>query len=118
MPWSVLLHDAFDREFEALSTPVQDAIAVASVLLMEFGPLLGRPHVDTLRGSSHANMKELRLAADKGVWRIAFAFDPERHAILLVAGDKAGVAQGRFYKSLIVKADSRFSNHLKRLKEQ
>ena len=48
---------------------------------------------------------------------MAFAFDPQRQAILLVAGDKAGVAQPRFYKSLIRKADNRFTDHLKRLKE-
>ncbi len=48
---------------------------------------------------------------------MAFAFDPERQAILLVAGDKAGVAQKRFYKGLIARADSRFTGHLKALKE-
>lgn len=51
-----------------------------------------------------------------GVWRVAFAFDPTRKAILLVAGDKAGVAQKRFYKALIAKADRRFGDHLKELK--
>jgi hypothetical protein len=71
----------------------------------------------TLVGSRHANMKELRFRAADGVWRVAFAFDPTRQAILLVAGDKAGVAQKRFYTALIRKADGRFTEHLKRLKE-
>ena len=62
-------------------------------------------------------MKELRFKAAGGVWRVAFAFDPERQAILLVAGDKAGVAQKRFYKGLITRADDRFTGHLKALKE-
>lgn len=62
-------------------------------------------------------MKELRFRAADGVWRVAFAFDSERQAILLVAGDKAGVAQNRFYKGLIAKADSRFTEHLQSLKE-
>jgi hypothetical protein len=57
-------------------------------------------------------MKELRCTADDGVWRIAFAFDPERKAILLTAGDKAGVNEKRFYKNLIAKADARFDQHL------
>ncbi len=57
-------------------------------------------------------MKELRFTADKGVWRVAFAFDPARAAILLVAGDKGGVARKRFYKSLIDRADARFDSHL------
>ncbi len=63
-------------------------------------------------------MKELRFDADSGVWRVAFAFDPDRKAILLIAGDKAGVSQKRFYKQLIKKADSRFDDHLKTLKEK
>ena len=61
-------------------------------------------------------MKELRFAADDGVWRVAFAFDPQRRAIVLVAGDKSGVAQQRFYKRLIAKADARFTEHLEGLK--
>ncbi|MDE2355152.1 MAG: type II toxin-antitoxin system RelE/ParE family toxin [Alphaproteobacteria bacterium] len=114
MSWTVVLHDAFDPEYEALPTSVQDAIAAASLLLTDYGPSLGRPHVDTLAGSRHANMKELRFRAEEGAWRVAFAFDPERQAVLLVAGDKAGVAQRRFYKRLIAKADSRFDEHLAR----
>ncbi|MHC2089184.1 type II toxin-antitoxin system RelE/ParE family toxin [Methylobacterium sp.] len=112
MSWTVVLHDAFDPEYEALPGPVQDTIAALSLLLMEYGPALGRPHVDTLSGSRHANMKELRFRAEDGVWRVAFAFDPERQAILLIAGDKAGVAQKRFYKGLIARADDRFEDHL------
>lgn len=57
-------------------------------------------------------MKELRCDADGGVWRIAFAFDSERKAVLLVAGDKAGANEKRFYKRLIAKADKRFERHL------
>lgn len=61
-------------------------------------------------------MKELRFSADDGVWRVAFAFDPARKGIILVAGDKAGVAQKRFYTALIAKADKRFAAHLGKLK--
>ncbi len=81
-------------------------------LLRMNGPQLGRPHADTLSGSRHANLKELRFKADNGVWRVAYAFDPERLAILLVAGDKAGVAQRRFYKRLVATADRRMDEHL------
>jgi hypothetical protein len=87
-------------------------------LLETFGPQLGRPRVDTLKGSSHANMKELRFDADGGVWRIAFAFDPSRRAILLVGGDKSGGSEKRFYTALIRKADSRFDAHLEKLKKE
>ena len=61
-------------------------------------------------------MKELRFRANNGVWRVAFAFDPERKAVLLVAGDKSGTSQKRFYKGLIKKADARFDSHLVMLK--
>ena len=65
--------------------------------------------------SLFANMKELRFEAGDGVWRVAFAFDPERTAILLVAGDKSGGSEKRFYKALIAKADMRYQAHLDRL---
>ena len=71
------------------------------MLLAEFGPQLGRPYVDTLKGSKHANMKEIRFSAADGEWRAAFAFDPERNAIVLVAGDKSGVAKSASTSSLL-----------------
>ena len=78
----------------------------------------GGPRVDTLKGSRYANMKELRFQADDGVWRVAFAFDPQRKAVLLVAGDKSGVNERRFYRQLIKRADARFGMHLDRLKDE
>ena len=78
-------------------------------------PQLGRPHADTLKGSRHANLKELRADTSAKVLRIAFAFDPTRTAILLVAGDKSGVSGKRFYRELIKKADNRYDDHLARL---
>lgn len=87
-------------------------------LLGHFGPHLGRPRVDTLNDSRHPNMKELRFAAADGAWRVAFAFDPRRQAILLVAGDKSGVSEKRFYRNLIAKAEERFASHLSRLKKR
>jgi hypothetical protein len=62
-------------------------------------------------------MKELRFEVDTGVWRLAYAFDPTRKAILLVAGDKSGISQKRFYRSLIRKADERFAEHLEELEK-
>ena len=114
--WIVELADEFEPEFEELAADVQDEAIAIMRLLQRFGPQLGRPHVDTLKDSKHTNMKELRFSADGGVWRIAFAFDPERRAILLVAGDKSGGSEKRFYKELIRKADLRFAAHLERSK--
>ena len=116
MNWVIELHDAFVAEFNALSNSVRREMLAKVELLEEFGPHLGRPHADTLYGSKHANMKELRFDAGNGIWRIAFAFDPSRQAILLVAGNKSGVKEKRFYKQLIEKADSRFDDHLISLK--
>lgn len=116
--WDVEIGDEFEPEFDALPEDVQDEILAHSRLLQEYGPQLGRPRVDTLNGSRHANMKELRFHAADGVWRIAFAFDTRRHAILLVAGDKSGGSEKRFYDELIRKADKRFDAHLGRLRKE
>jgi len=116
MAWTVRFEDEFDSEFQAFDVEVQDALLAAAMLLEEYGPQLGRPHADTLKGSRHANMKELRFEAADGEWRAAFAFDPKREAILLVAGDKSGGSQKRFYKKLIAKADRRYDEHLRKLR--
>ena len=108
--------DECDPVSNDLHPDVQNEILAHSRLLQQFGPLLGRPRVDTLDDSRHANRKELRLEAADGVWRVTFAFDPKRRAILLLAGDKSGVSEKRFYKQLIAKADRRFDAHLARLK--
>ena len=118
MAWVVAIGDEFEPEFYALPEEVQEEILAVALLLQQFGPQLGRPRADTLDGSRHANMKELRFAAADGEWRVAFAFDPKRKAILLVAGDKSGGSQKRFYRDLIKKADERFDDHLRRLKKE
>ncbi|UVJ43319.1 type II toxin-antitoxin system RelE/ParE family toxin [Pseudomonas sp. LS1212] len=112
------LCDEFILEFEAMTEAVQDELLAQLKVLERFGPELGRPQVDTLNGSKHANMKELRFKADDGVWRMAFAFDPERKAVLLVGGDKSGGSEKRFYKALIKSADARFDRHLTTLKKE
>lgn len=116
--WIVEIGDEFKPEFFALQEDVQTEILALTRLLQQFGPQLGRPRVDTLNGSRHANMKELRFSAAGGEWRVAFAFDTKRKAILLVAGDKSGVSEKRFYRKLIAKADVRFDAHLVRLKKE
>lgn len=112
MSWTVLFHDDFAAEFAALAESLQDELLAHALLLRDFGPGLGRPTVDTLKGSKHANMKELRFGWAGEVWRLAFAFDSVRQAILLVGGDKGGADQRRFYKRLIALADARFDAHL------
>jgi hypothetical protein len=117
MAWNIDFHADFYPEFTILPTDVRLELLAKLALLAEFGPSLKRPHVDTLKGSAHANMKEIRFRAADGVWRVAFAFDPERSAILLVAGDKSGGSEKRFYRQLLEIADSRFTAHLTKLME-
>lgn len=115
--WEVIFHPEFETEFAEFHEDVKDELLAVAVMIEECGPEARRPRVGTLSGSKHANMKELRFDAADGVWRAAFAFDPERKAIILVAGDKSGVSEKRFYKTLIDKADSRFSAHIKSLRK-
>jgi hypothetical protein len=116
MAWDIDFHSQFVPEFEALEEDVQDELLAHIEVLKTFGPRLGRPRVDTLAGSRHANMKELRFDAADGVWRFAFAFDPTRKALIICGGDKSGGSQERFYRRLIDTADKRFDAHLAALK--
>ena len=118
MSWVVEIGDEFKPEFFELLEDVRMEILALTRLLQQFGPQLGRPRVDTLNGSRHANMKELRFSAADGEWRVAFAFDTKRKAMLHVAGDKSGSGEKRFYRKLIRKADNRFDAHLARLKKR
>lgn len=118
MKWNVLLHETFESEFNLLPEDAQDELLAYTKLLEQFGPSLRRPYADTLNGSRYTNMKELRFKVPSGVWRIAFAFDPQRQAILLIAGNKIKKSSKRFYQQLITIADQRFDDHLKKLKHQ
>lgn len=111
-------HPKFKAEVVELPRSVRIELVASLAPLRKFGPALGRPDVDTLRHSHFANMKELRFRADGGVWRVAFAFDPRRNAVLLVAGDKSGVSETKFYKQLIDKADKRYKEHLETLESK
>lgn len=87
-------------------------MAVRVEALKRSGPELGRPTVDTIEGSRHSNMKELRA----GTIRVLFAFDPQRRAVLLLGGDKRG--QKRWYKKAVHLADNLYDQHLTTLEEK
>jgi hypothetical protein len=94
-----------------------EQVVAALEILEDQGPFLGRPLVDAVKGSRHKNMKELRPGSSgRSELRALFAFDPERKAILLVAGDKSGEWKS-WYKVNIPIADDRFDEHLQRLEE-
>ena len=103
MRWTVEIGDEFEPEFDGLHVDVQTEILALARLLQQFGP---------------QNMKEIRFSAADGEWRVVFAFDPKRRAILLVAGDKSGGSARRFYRTLIRKADERFDRHLTRVAQE
>jgi hypothetical protein len=107
----VEFHPEFSREVHGFSDSVRREIYSLVGVLRKLGPQLGRPQVDTLKRSKHSNLKELRFRADNGAWRVAFAFDLHRRAILLVGGDKSGVSKDKFYRNLIDIADRRFDQH-------
>jgi hypothetical protein len=85
-------------------------------LLQSLGPGLPRPHADTLKGSRHPNMKELRTQHRGRPFRTLFAFDPRRAAILLIGGDKTG--DSRFYDRMISLADRLYDEHLNQLQKE
>jgi hypothetical protein len=114
--WTVLFDDDFVPEFKALDRPVQIAILKHVKALESAGPALKRPFADTLEGSAYRNMKELRPTVNKVEWRVAFAFDPKRQAIVLAAVAKGGKKTA--YDQLIKTADARFKAHLARIEEE
>ena len=114
--WVVDFHDEFVPEYAELVEDVQDELLAVIEAIEQEGPHLGRPRVDTLNGSKHKNMKEIRFKQSDGVWRFAFAFDPSRQAIIFCGGNKSGGSEKFFYKELIAKADRRFDAHLESIK--
>jgi len=111
--WNVEYTDEFGAWWETLSAGEQQAIDGAVGLLEQRGPGLGRPLVDSIEGSRHPNMKELRA----GTMRVLFAFDPRRSAILLIGGDKRDRWQ-EFYERMIPLADRLYDEHLAELESE
>ena len=116
MAWEVEYTDQFGGWWEGLSVEQQEALDDRVMLLAEVGPGLGRPVVDTITGSRHANMKELR-ASQGGALRVLFAFDPRRQAILLLGGDKSG-QWNEWYRRAIPQADELYDSHLEELRAE
>jgi hypothetical protein len=110
--WTAYFLQECESWFAALEAGSQNAILTDIGVLREIGPQLGRPQVDTLKDSKHDNMKELRTRYGRHHYRIAFAFDPKRQAVLLLGGDKTGKDQVRFYQDLIRRADAIYDRHL------
>ena len=116
--WEVEFHPACEAWADDLPQEDKEALLAAKRVLTSEGPTLGRPLVDTIVGSRHANMKELRPGSTgRTEIRVLFAFDRVRGAILLVGGDKSDDWSG-WYDTNIPIADDRFDEHQKRLKDK
>lgn len=115
--WIIETTDTFDAWFDALDDTDKANVLASLIVLQNRGPMLSRPYADTVKGSCHSNMKELRIQSRGGPIRAFFAFDPRRRGILLCAGNKAG-DEKRFYDVMIPIADREFSAHLERLKQE
>jgi hypothetical protein len=114
--WQVEFTDEFEAWWNMLDEDEQESIAASVELLESIGPSLPRPHSDTVKGSKHANMKELRTQHKGRPLRTFYAFDPRRSAILLIGGDKTG--DKRFYERMLPIADRLYDEHLKQLRKE
>ena len=112
--WEVEFTDEFGEWWDCLDLAQQAALAGRVEVLAERGPDLGRSAVDRIAGSRHHNMKELR-ASEGGALRVLFMFDPRRHAILLIGGDKTGRCN-EWYEWAIPAADDLYDRYLEELR--
>lgn len=116
MEWEVEFTDEFGAWWGALTEAEREDVDAKVQLLQQFGPALGRPHADTVNGSKHPNMKELRIQHGGCPYRLLYAFDPRRAAILLLGGDKTG--DERWYERMVPTADRLYDEHLTTLKRE
>ena len=113
MAWEIEVSDEFKEWYESLTDEECGSVHNVIEALAQLGPALGRPQVDTLKGSRYANMKELRIQHQGRPYRILFAFDPRRYAYLILGGEKNGDAQ--LYIDAIRRADQIYAKHLEEI---
>ena len=114
-PWNVEITDRYEDWFRTLDKSTQDAVLADVELLEQAGPSLGRPYVDSIKGSRHSNMKELRTMHGRRHLRTFFAFDPRRVGILLLGGRKG---DKKWYKAAVAAADRIYQRYLEELKAE
>jgi hypothetical protein len=113
--WEIVTSESYDAWFQEQTEDDKVLIRSRAYLLGEYGPHLGRPFADTLKGSKKLiNLKELRAQTDIHVFRVAYIFDPERKGVLLIGGDKKGKNKRKFYKDLIREAEQIYAAYLEK----
>jgi hypothetical protein len=115
MPYEVEVSDEFKDWYEPLSEAEQSGIERVVLMLMEAGPFLGFPYSSGIEGSRFGHVRELRIQHEGRPYRVLYAFDPTRAALLLLGGDKTG--DSRWYQNMIPKADSIYEEHLQTLEK-
>jgi len=115
--WTIQTTNTFDEWFDILDDIDRTNVLASMIVLQERGPMLSRPYADTVKGSCHRNMKELRVQSKGNPIMAFFAFDPKRKGVLLCAGNKTGNDK-RFYDEMIPIADREFTAHLERLNQE
>ena len=116
MSWDVEYTDEFEKWWDGFTENEQTSIASTIGLLEEMGPRLPHPHSSDVRSSKHGQMRELRIQHGGNPYRILYAFDPRRSAILLVGGCKAG--NNRWYDQHVPIADKLYDEHIETLKRE
>jgi hypothetical protein len=114
--WEIEASNEFAAWYGDLTDPEADSVNFSVDLLAQSGPMLGRPHVDTLKGSRIPNLKELRVQHEGRPFRILFVFDPRRVGYLILGGDKTG--KNDWYETFIPIAEKIYNQHLKELKDE
>lgn len=116
MSWDVEYTDSFGDWWGQLTEDEQESVAVSVALLEQYGTALRFPHSSGISGSRHSHMRELRVQHAGRPYRVLYAFDPRRAAILLLGGDKTG--DDRWYVINVPKADTLYDEHLAQLRDE
>jgi hypothetical protein len=114
--WEVEYTDEFEEWWDGLSEAEQEDVAAYVTLLEKKGPTLPFPYSSDIRGARHTHMRELRVQHKGRPYRVLYAFDPRRAAILLIGGDKTG--DERWYDTFVPLADELYDRHLAALKKE
>lgn len=112
MNWDVYFSERFEKWLLQQDIKIQEDIMAYIGLLEKRGPQLSRPYADTIQGSQFPNMKELRVQSQGNPYRLFFAFNPQREAIILIADNKKGWKDQDFYKKWVPIADQIFATEL------
>jgi len=116
MAWEVEFTDEFGRWWDSLTEAAQIDVNASVMLLQQFGPTLRFPHSSGIAGARFSEMRELRIQHRGRPYRVLYAFDPRRVALLLIGGDKTG--HDRWYEEFVPIADRIFAQHLKKVRQK